>query len=60
MLSEIYHIEKVYYWNGEEVAVTFDVVSSRGDVLDRFDSYTKAERKICKILERDNSQGKNL
>lgn len=53
--SETYHIEKVYYWNGDEVAVTFDVVSSKGDVLDRFDSYTKAERRIVEILERANS-----
>ena len=35
------HIDKVYYWNGEEVAVCFMVVD------------TKAEKKICEILERD-------
>lgn len=53
--SETYHIDKVYYWDGDEVAVTFDVVNSKDDVLDRFDSYTKAERRIVEILERDNS-----
>lgn len=57
MLKLIYHIDKVYYWDKDmkEVAVTFDVVSSRGDTLDRFDSYTKAERKIVELLEKANS-----
>lgn len=57
MLKVTYHIDKVYYWDKDmrEVAVTFDVVSSRGDILDRFDSYTKAERKIVELLEKANS-----
>ena len=57
MLKITYHIDKVYYWDADtkEVAVTFDVVSSRGDILDRFDSYTKAERKIVELLEKANS-----
>ena len=57
MSKVTYHIDKVYYWDADmkEVAVTFDVVSSRGDILDRFDSYTKAERKIVELLEKANS-----
>lgn len=57
MLKLTYHIDKIYYWDKDmrEVAVTFDVVSSRGDTLDRFDSYTKAERKIVELLEKANS-----
>lgn len=57
MLKTTYHIDKIYYWDADmkEVAVTFDVVSSRGDTLDRFDSYTKAERKIVELLEKANS-----
>lgn len=57
MLKTTYHIDKVYYWDADmkEVAVTFDVVSSRGDTLDRFDSYTKAEKKIVELLEKANS-----
>lgn len=56
MSKVTYHIDKVYYWDADmkEVAVTFDVVSSRGDALDRFDSYTKAERKIVELLEKAN------
>lgn len=56
MPKTTYHIDKIYYWDEDtkEAAVTFDVVSSRGDTLDRFDSYTKAERKIVELLEKAN------
>lgn len=50
-----YHIEKIYYWNGNEVATTFKIIGFHGELIDQFDSYTKAERKICEILERDNA-----
>ena len=49
-----YHIDKIYYWD-DEVAVSFQVIDERGELIDQFDSYTKAERKICEILERDNA-----
>ena len=49
-----YHIDKVYYWDGE-VAVSFQVIDERGELIDQFDTYTKADRKICEILERDNA-----
>lgn len=48
------HIDKVYYWNGDEVAVCFMVVDKKGEVLDQFETYTKAEKKICEILEREH------
>lgn len=50
------HIDKVYYWDldTEDVAVSFNVVDSDGAVLDCFESYTKAERKIVEILERES------
>lgn len=52
-----YKIDKVYYWNFEEdeVQVSFVVINEYGEMIDNFDTYTKAERKICEILERDNA-----
>lgn len=51
------HIDKVYYWDLDagDVAVSFNVVDSDGAVLDCFESYTKAERRIVEILERESS-----
>ena len=49
-----YHIDKIYYWNGEEVAVVFKIIGSHGELIDQFDSYTKAERRICDLLEKSN------
>lgn len=49
-----YHIDKVYYCDGDGAAVTFKVVNEKGDVLDNFDTYTKAERRIVDLLEREN------
>lgn len=48
-----YHIDKIYYLgeNGE-TAVTFRVVNDRGEAVDHFDSYTKAERRIVDLLEK--------
>lgn len=53
--NETYHIDKIYYWNGDDIAAVFQVRDSRNDLVDQFDSYTKAERKICEILERQNA-----
>lgn len=53
--NETYHIDKIYYWDGEDIAAVFQVRDSRNELVDQFDSYTKAERKICEILERDNA-----
>lgn len=50
-----YHIDKIYYWDGE-VAVTFQVVDDKGELIDQFDSYTKAERKIVDLIERANEK----
>lgn len=51
-----YHIDKVYYWNGEEVAVVFRIIGYHGELIDQFDSYTKAERKIVELIERANGK----
>ena len=51
-----YHIDKVYYWDGE-VAVSFQVIDDHGELIDQFDSYTKAERKIVELIERANGKG---
>lgn len=50
-------IDKIYYWDDDskDVKVTFAITSEEGELMDQFDSYTKAERKICEILERDNA-----
>lgn len=50
-----YHIDKVYYWDGE-VAVSFQVVDDKGELIDQFDSYTKAERKIVDLIEKANGE----
>ena len=50
-----YHIDKVYYWDGE-VAVSFQVIDERGELIDQFDTYTKAERKIVDLLTKANSK----
>ena len=51
-----YHIDKVYYWDGE-VAVSFQVIDDHGELIDQFDSYPKAERKIVELIERANRKG---
>lgn len=50
-----YHIDKIYYWDGE-VAVSFQVVDDKGELIDQFESYTKAERKIVALLEKANGR----
>lgn len=52
--NENFHIDKVYYWSGDEVAVSFQVKNHLNELVDQFDSYTKAERRICDILEKSN------
>lgn len=52
--NESFYIDKIYYWNGEEVAVAFQVKNKLGELIDQFDSYTKAERRICDLLEKSN------
>lgn len=52
--NESFHIDKVYYWSGDEVAVSFQVRNHLNELVDQFDSYTKAERRICDILEKLN------
>lgn len=49
-----YHIDKVYYWDGDGVAVVFQVINVAGELIDQFDSYTKAERRIVELLEKAN------
>ena len=53
--NETYHIDKIYYWGGDDIAVVFQVRNSRNELVDQFNSYTKAERRICELLERQNA-----
>ena len=57
--NENFHIDKVYYWNGDEVAVVFQVRNHLNELVDQFESYTKAERKICDMLEKSNHKTLN-
>lgn len=47
-----FSIDKVYYWDGEEVATEFQVKNIEDDVIATFNSYTKAERRIVEMLEK--------
>ena len=48
-----YHIDKIYYLGEDgETSVSFRVVNERGEAVDHFDSYTKAERRIVDLLEK--------
>lgn len=46
----IYHIDKVYYWEGEVVAA-FVVKDEDGEAYGWYKTYTKAERRIVELLE---------
>lgn len=48
-----FHIDKEYYLDivDGEVRTMFNVVDARGHVHGSFDTYVKAERTICDMLE---------
>lgn len=48
-----FHIDKEYYLDivDGEVRTMFNVVDAKGDVHGSFDTYVKAEKTICDMLE---------